>query len=490
MKRFFWTFLILYAAALFGQSHNQRLCDALSDYPYDHNTLVTAIDSGADVSCTCVLEGSKFQPLKSLIPNSRLKWKKKYKSVTYYMTPLEMSYSRKNKEAFSTLIRKGANPFEKSDPVFQNIASDKNGEFMAVLSNCGVNFQQLNPNFLSKVEFSFNINVIEHLDTLPIDYDAYDAITSHFDKEDYLESIGGNPDLIDPYKIRRYRANTDIQFIRVLDSLGLPFNRYVLRDEKNYSSIILFIKHGAKVNHLNLAPFIHSPAKMKRLLNAGATIDAMEISWGEYLRMNQTKKGYLWLYSFDLNNLNGNAEQLVRKLELVPELLHHGLDVNVPLPVGYRDTTTLLLLGMQSLKHSKNLHLCDSLIQIGADLDVQGATLGADTNRLSKKYLSFYNDRTPLEYAMDTKQFELAKLLIAKGVDVNSFSSPGYWLPLNEAIRDRNVEMIELLINNGAISNVKPEKGRVPLKLAKRYFTKADPNYKKVFKLLKHGKKR
>ena len=80
-------------------------------------------------------------------------------------------------------------------------------------------------------------------------------------------------------------------------------------------------------------------------------------------------------------------------------------------------------------------------------------------------------DRTPLHRAAYSGQKEVAKLLIAKGADVNAKDDEGE-TPLLRAIsfasfttrnQKRHKETIELLVNNGADVNIGCDKGRTPL---------------------------
>ena len=85
--------------------------------------------------------------------------------------------------------------------------------------------------------------------------------------------------------------------------------------------------------------------------------------------------------------------------------------------------------------------------------------IGADVNNNSVMLLKFANTK------------EIAKLLIAKGADVNAKNDKGE-TPLLRAIsvasftttnKKRHKETIELLVNNGADVNIGCDNGRTPL---------------------------
>jgi ankyrin repeat protein len=57
--------------------------------------------------------------------------------------------------------------------------------------------------------------------------------------------------------------------------------------------------------------------------------------------------------------------------------------------------------------------------------------------------------RSPLTYAVYTKQKDLIALMIKKGADINT-TDPGNWTPLQRAIAEGDKDMVSFLIKNGA----------------------------------------
>ena len=112
----------------------------------------------------------------------------------------------------------------------------------------------------------------------------------------------------------------------------------------------------------------------------------------------------------------------------------------------------------------RNIEAVKQHLAAGADVDVKGGWLGG----------------TPLHYAVGEGRNEIAKLLIAKGADVNANTNDGV-TPLHFATTK---EIAELLIAEGANVNAKDERGKTPLDLAIQV-----KNPKTADLLRKHGGK-
>jgi len=112
----------------------------------------------------------------------------------------------------------------------------------------------------------------------------------------------------------------------------------------------------------------------------------------------------------------------------------------------------------------RNIEAVKQHLAAGADVDVKGGWMGG----------------TPLHYAVGEGRNEIAKLLIAKGADVNAKGIYGT-TPLHNAATK---EIVELLIAAGADVNAKDERGKTPLDLAIQV-----KNPKTADLLRKHGGK-
>jgi ankyrin repeat protein len=72
----------------------------------------------------------------------------------------------------------------------------------------------------------------------------------------------------------------------------------------------------------------------------------------------------------------------------------------------------------------------------------------------------------PLHSAVARNHYEISKLLISKGADVNGKQQGGF-TPLHEAAQNGNLRIATLLLNSGAKLNIKNEDGKTPLDLTK-----------------------
>jgi ankyrin repeat protein len=89
---------------------------------------------------------------------------------------------------------------------------------------------------------------------------------------------------------------------------------------------------------------------------------------------------------------------------------------------------------------------------------------GADINAVSRNKLS----ATPLQGAAAMQNLELARLLIARGANVNCRGEEG-GTPLHEAAGNGQIELVKLLLANGANLNAKDDRGKTPLATALEY---------------------
>ncbi|HXD34899.1 MAG TPA: ankyrin repeat domain-containing protein [Pyrinomonadaceae bacterium] len=89
---------------------------------------------------------------------------------------------------------------------------------------------------------------------------------------------------------------------------------------------------------------------------------------------------------------------------------------------------------------------------------------GSDINAVSKNAFS----ASPLQGAAAFHKIELARLLIARGANVNCCAAEG-GTPLHETAGSGQVEFAKLLLEHGANINAKDEHGKTPLAVALAY---------------------
>jgi len=100
------------------------------------------------------------------------------------------------------------------------------------------------------------------------------------------------------------------------------------------------------------------------------------------------------------------------------------------------------------------------------NLEIVKLTLdsGADIDAISKNGFK----ATPLQGAAAMQKLELARLLIARGANVNCRGDEG-GTPLHEAAGSGQIEFAKLLLEHGAAINAQDDKGKTPMTTALEY---------------------
>jgi len=80
----------------------------------------------------------------------------------------------------------------------------------------------------------------------------------------------------------------------------------------------------------------------------------------------------------------------------------------------------------------------------------------------------FYLGKAPIHRAVWSHSLDIVRLLISVGVDLNvhEISQEGF-TPLHIAVKERQINMVDVLLKNGASKEEKDNKGRTPAELAK-----------------------
>ncbi len=90
---------------------------------------------------------------------------------------------------------------------------------------------------------------------------------------------------------------------------------------------------------------------------------------------------------------------------------------------------------------------------------------GATIDVPSKSSASYGN--SPLQAAIAMSRYEIVKLLLDRGANVNFVQQPGGNTPLHIAASRNDVSIVRLLIDNGANKQAITDDGKIPLDIAK-----------------------
>ncbi|XP_019855630.1 PREDICTED: ankyrin repeat, PH and SEC7 domain containing protein secG-like [Amphimedon queenslandica] len=157
------------------------------------------------------------------------------------------------------------------------------------------------------------------------------------------------------------------------------------------------------------------------------------------------------------NYLYGGATALIIAIEkdyidVVKLLLEKGADPNCCVKYYSGGPTALI----KAIKN-KNIGIVEVLLEKGADPNI-----GSDTY-----------EGTPLHCAIETGNANIIKLLIIKGnADVNAMDKRKR-TPLFEAVKSSSIETVDILLTNGARTDVVDEYGDTPLLLAVKRGTRS-----------------
>jgi ankyrin repeat protein len=156
------------------------------------------------------------------------------------------------------------------------------------------------------------------------------------------------------------------------------------------------------------------------------------------------------------------------KKDVVQELLVSGIELNVyeAAATGHSQRLQELLSADPSLVNS---HSVDGFTPLGLAVffghsDTVNALInaGAEVNLASREAMKV----TPLASASAARQYEIARVLIARGANVNARAASDF-TPLHESAASGKVEFAKLLLENGADVNAKTTDGKTPLDYAR-----------------------
>ncbi len=244
----------------------------------------------------------------------------------------------------------------------------------------------------------------------------------------------------------QYVSSKDLEGVKAAVESGEDINAINEFDQKQHTPLLRAVSYGSRDPvYLEIAKF---------LIEHGAQLDY------------QDSDGFTALHYAAKNG----------HLEVVKMLVERGADLEVYPDESkfYKGETPLMSACSYSNADDKNLEVVKYLVEKGAsmeknDLSFQSLLTTCINSKAPKtvEYLlemgadpnvSNGNGQTPLYLAIDKSMGnELIKVLLEAGADANT-GSP-YYTPLEMAIRKRNIEMAQILLDSGADLNHVKENG-------------------------------
>ena len=228
-------------------------------------------------------------------------------------------------------------------------------------------------------------------------------------------------------------------------------NKKIVEDnmENNEKQIVIQSKRNlTEKENKELANAIENKEneKVKALINVMNNIDEIIDDFGDSAIFLAARKNNIEIVNYlielgtNVNQQNkyGETPLFNASLEIMKLLVEIGVNINHIDKNGETALSNVCLNGL--------LEKVKYLISVGVDVNYR--------NRYSLyKAVFAVNNR-----------FEICKILIEAGIIVNYINKSDGYTPLHEACNKNNLEIIELLLNNGADENIKDKYGRIPIK--------------------------
>jgi ankyrin repeat protein/L-ascorbate metabolism protein UlaG (beta-lactamase superfamily) len=227
----------------------------------------------------------------------------------------------------------------------------------------------------------------------------------------------------------------------------------------NTDLVRLFVESGAKVSEKSNAGFtaLHSAASygrtdiVKYLLEKGADIEAVTHEGTQPLALAVGRNSYdaavmLIEKGADVNHKDHNGFTALHEaagrgnIPVARLLIEHGADLNAATPDGF------VPLAYAAFPENAG--------EMARFLILSGADVNPDPCKSNKSCTCGPNFRTPLHAACDMAKLEVVKILVENGARVNLFSNIGL-TPLHYAVKNGNEEIVDYLLEHGAFLNVK-----------------------------------
>lgn len=229
----------------------------------------------------------------------------------------------------------------------------------------------------------------------------------------------------------------------------------------NVDLLTLLVDHGARVNITSengITP-LHSAASygrtqsVKFLVEHGADIEAETdegeppLSWAAG-RNSLGAAQYLVSMGADVNHRSKDGSTALHNvagrgtISIADFLVENGADVNASTPGGFVPLTS-------AAWAANGAEMAKFLI-------LNGAEVNPDPCRNNKDCTCSPNFRTPLHAACDVGNLEMIEVLVNNGAKVNLLSNDGM-TPLKCAVKSGNFEAVKFLVDHGAFLNVREQ---------------------------------
>jgi ankyrin repeat protein/L-ascorbate metabolism protein UlaG (beta-lactamase superfamily) len=227
----------------------------------------------------------------------------------------------------------------------------------------------------------------------------------------------------------------------------------------NTELVRLFVEKGAKVSEKSSTGFtaLHSAASygrteiVKYLIDKGADVEAETESGGQPLSLAVGRNSYdaaviLIENGADVNHKDHNGFTALHEaagrgnIQVARLLIEHGADINAATPDGFVPLAYAAF--------------ADNAGEMARLLILSGADVNPDPCKSNKSCTCGPNFRTPLHAACDMAKIDVVKILVENGARVNLFSNTGL-SPLHYAVKSGNQEVVSYLLDHGAFLNVK-----------------------------------
>lgn len=269
---------------------------------------------------------------------------------------------------------------------------------------------------------------------------------------------------------KKFSDGTDLLYFAVINGNTDAVNILI----KNGAKLDSVYQHGDKILHIASMSGFSNPDVCQILINAGCDIE------------EKVREGYSPLFlAIDKGNIE-IAKTLIENgancvlecfnfivfgcyIQVERILKNKLIDVNSAINdvdcLQYVASATLLkeVPGLNGKTSDEYLKIAELLIKYGANIE---------------GYVGEEDNYTPLIIAMSKRNFEMAKLLINNGANINAIHCDDGESPLIKASKNNNLSLVRLLLSKKANPHIRNKNKKTALDIAK------ENNYYEIIELL------